>query len=172
MPSFNLEKALDVADILLSGDKAPFIQSYDKNLAAGMAMKSTDYKVTFLGYDHLSVVVQTAQTPTMQREPIETFGSMGVKFTQAGHPILGGEISMTLKEVLDARVYQTLRHFVREGEYVDLDVELIGKQERPVSDHIFKLRDCIIQTDSGDLDVSAAGVLMVPITVIYNRFEP
>ena len=156
------------------GSIDPLLQSYDKNVASGQMLLPCDFKMRFVGYDSLELLVQTAQSPLIARDKIETFGQSGVKFWQWGKPQLAGELAATVKEVVSGEVFTALRGIVKSAEYVTIELELAANSAVATPEsHKFLLEDCLITADGGDLDVSnVTGILTVPLQITYNRFVP
>ncbi|EKD3007450.1 baseplate protein, partial [Escherichia coli] len=56
-----------------------FLKSrFNKNLAAGEKLIGSEYWMTIKGYEHLSVLVRTAQLPEMTREDVEDYAPGGM----------------------------------------------------------------------------------------------
>lgn len=65
---------------------------YTANAAKGERLVSSEFQLTFAGYEDISVLVRTSQIPEMTREDVEDYGPNGVKFNQHGPIRNSGEI--------------------------------------------------------------------------------
>lgn len=154
----------------VAGNIAGINKSYKKLLSLGEGAKGDDFRMTIEGYDDLEFLVQATQLPEIKREMIESYGPHGVKFNQAGKFNNAGDMTITIKEVIDGRVYEALREIVKEKKYVEIRLGLLGEsQSESVYGTTVVLSDCWIEIDALDLSVEDGTTLVKPSgTIHYN----
>lgn len=146
--------------------------TYKKMAALGEAVKGQDFRLSVEGYPDLEVLVQSAQTPPTKRELVETTGPFGVKCNQQGRFMNEVEMQITFKEVLSAAAYKALTNWVKNKQYLEVNLQLVSESSSvPADDHNWTLEDCWIELDGGDLSVEDA-VPLKPSGTLHGNYFP
>ncbi|MBE0505914.1 MAG: hypothetical protein IBX50_04230 [Marinospirillum sp.] len=157
------------------GNTSMFRTQYNKMVAKGEGLIGTDFKMSIEGYEDVSeILVQAAQLPPMNREMIETYGPLGVRFLQAGNYNNAAEIPITFKEVIKGDVYRMIRDWIVNKRY--LKVRLVMTPESlpsGVAPLTFTLHDCWLNLDGVDLSVEDRAAIVKPAgTLMANFIDP
>lgn len=93
----------------VEGDIPLLKRAYSKNVAMGERAVASDFEMTIIGYEDLTVLVRTTQLPEISRgEPVEDFGLFGQGFQQYGAIKRDGDITANIVEIKTGLVQDTL----------------------------------------------------------------
>lgn len=154
----------------VAGNAANVNKTYKKLLSLGEGAKSDDFRMTFEGYSDIEFLVQATQLPELKREMVETYGPHGVKFNQAGKILNAGDMTITIKEVIEGKAYEFLRDVVKNKKYLEIKLACLGESKpgSPASLSVV-LSDAWLEVDALDLSVEDGTTLVKPAgTIHYN----
>lgn len=156
------------------GNVDTFRQSYDKLVAKGEGLLGTDFKMTIENYPDITVLVQATQIPPMNREMVETYGPLGVRFLQAGNWNNAAEIPTTFKEVIKGDVYTMVRDWIVNKRYLKVTLEMAPESlPEGVAPLKFVMHDCWLNLDGVDMSVEDRAAIVKPAGTLYANFiEP
>lgn len=156
------------------GNTDVFRQSYNKLVAKGEGLLGTDFKMTIEGYTDMSVLIQATQIPPMNREMVETYGPLGVRFLQAGNYNNAAEVPITFKEVIKGDIYKMVRDWIVNKKYLKVTLETSPESlPEGVAPLKFIMHDCWLNLDGVDLSVEDRAAIVKPAgTLIANFIDP
>ena len=140
---------------------------YTANAAKGERLVSSEFQLTFAGYEDISVLVRTSQIPEMTREDVEDYGPNGVKFNQHGPIRNSGEIQVQCVETIEGDILQFIKDRIAAKDYVDITMAAVTKAATTI-----EMLDCKIYSDAIDFsteDVTAA--VRPSLRIVYNWIE-
>ena len=146
-------------------------KAYKKHVSLGEKVTGEEFMMKIEGYDNLSYLVQTTQLPAIQRENIESYGPLGVKFNQQGRYINAQDVSVTFVEVVSGEAYKALRDIVKNKKYVNITIGLVG-ESKPTSNEYttVKMEDCWIELEGADLSVEDGATAFKPSGTIHTNW--
>jgi len=130
-----------------------FKGTYKSMLTDGEAAIAHDFVMRIDGYPDLTYLVQTANIPTIKREPIEIYGPLGTKFMQQGKIENAVEMPLTFKEVITGKAYAALTQWVRDKEYHTITLELTHESLGYAQGKTWLIEDAWMELDNVDLSV-------------------
>ncbi|HHR5658144.1 baseplate protein [Enterobacter hormaechei] len=160
------------------GNKAFLKNRYTANVAKGEKLVSSEFELTFAGYEGLSVLVRTAQIPEMTREDVEDYGPNGLKFNQHGPIRNSGELQVQCVETIEGEILSFIKQRIAAKDYVDITMAAtpeskatgIAGVKSPAT--TIEMLDCKIYSDAVDMsteDVTA--VVRPPLRIVYNWID-
>jgi len=140
-----------------------------KHRLVGERANASHFEMSVLGYPSLSVKIASTQLPAMERELIESYGSMGVMSNFQGNLKNAGEITTVIEETIKGDTLADIRKIIDNKEYVQITIsvtpeDLSGKE-------VIKrvLLECSITCDAIDLATESVTEFIKPsITIRYN----
>jgi len=147
-------------------------QSYQKLLSFGEGATSDDFRMVIEGWPDLEFLIQASQLPPLGREPVEGFGPHGVQFTQQGRYKNIAEVPITFKEVLTGKVYEAVRNWVLNKDYLTVILALIAESE-PESNayNTVTMYDTWIELEGVDLSVEDSTLVKPAGTLHANWLD-
>ncbi|EAS5032271.1 baseplate protein [Salmonella enterica] len=160
------------------GNKKFLKARYTANVAKGEALVSSEFQLTFRGFENLSVLVRTAQIPEMTREDVEDYGPNGVKYNQHGPIRNSGELQVQCVETIEGDILQFIKDRIAAKDYVDIEMaatpesKSVGTEAKTTAATTIEMLDCKIYSDAIDMsteDVTAA--VRPPLRIVYNWID-
>lgn len=146
-------------------------KSYKKFLSLGEKVTGDEFMMKIEGYDNLSYLIQTTQLPAVQRENIESYGPLGVKFLQQGRYVNAQDVSFTFVEAITGDAYKAIREIVKNKKYVNITIGIVGESKSTSNENLtVKMEDCWIELEGADLSVEDGGTLFKPSGTIHANW--
>lgn len=162
-----------MANIVNVAHSIPLVkQSYLNLLSFGEGATSDDFKMTIEGWTDIHILIQATQLPPIAREPIEGFGPHGVQFTQMGRYKNIAEVPITFKEVLTGVIYQMVRDWVLNKDYLTVTLALISESAH--TSNVFNtivMYDTFLELEGVDLSVEDATLVKPAGTLHANWLD-
>jgi hypothetical protein len=145
----------------------------------GEVARAQDFLLTFPGDDTsvIQYLVQSATTPAIKREVVETVGPFGVRSIQQGRFINEIEMAITFKETVTGAGFVFLQTWARDKLYQIVTVSMISESTgdsatAPTSKApSWTITECWIELDGADLSVEDAVPLKLSGT-LHGSFFP
>lgn len=156
------------------GNTAFLKQQYVANRSMGEKLNGSEFKMTIIGQEQLSVLFRTTQFPERTREDVEDFGPNGMKFSQHGPIRNSGEMQCQSVETLDGQMLAFIKDAVKNKKYFDVRVEATPESLGGNAPDALKvnLYDCKIYVDNTDLSTEDVTALVRPnLRIVYNFIE-
>ena len=156
------------------GNVAFLKEQYIANRSMGEKLNGSEFKLTIIGAEHLSVLFRTTQFPERTREDVEDFGPNGMKFNQHGPVRNWGEMPCQVVETIQGPVLKFIVDAVKSKSYFDVRVEATPESLGGKSPDSLKvnLYDCKIYMDGTDLSTEDVTAMVRPnLRIIYNYIE-
>jgi hypothetical protein len=137
----------------------------------GEVARAQDFLLTFPG-DETSVIqylVQSATTPAIKREVVETVGPFGVRSIQQGRFINEIEMAITFKETVTGAGLVFLQAWTRDKKYQEVKISLVSESTDKAPS--WTITECWIELDGADLSVEDAVPLKLSGT-LHGSFFP
>lgn len=153
------------------GSRSFLKSNYTANKAKGEGLISAEFKMTFDGYENLTVLVRTAQMPEMTREDVEDYGPMGLKFNQHGPLRNSGEIQVQCLETISGDVMQFIKDRITAKDYIDITMSATPESlAGNVTDSTtVYMDDCKIYCDAIDMSTEDVTAFVRPsLRIVYN----
>lgn len=158
----------------ISGVEAniPLIKkSYKKFVALGERVTGNEFKMVIEDYPDLTYLVSTVQLPMMQREMVELYGPSGVKFMQQGRYINAQDVSITFEEVISGKMYEALRDWVKNKQYLKVTMGLVSESQTTSSEFTtVVMEDCWIELEGVDLSKEDGAAAIKPSGTIHANW--
>jgi len=154
-----------------SGNISPIKRLYKKWLSYGEKITGNEYKMSFDGYPDLNYLVTSSQLPALQREVVESYGPMGVKFNQMGRYVNAQDVPVGFSEVIEGKMYSALREIVRQKIYLDITIGLVSESQSTSSPFAtVVLEDSWIELEGVDLSDEDGAALIKPAGTIHANW--
>lgn len=145
----------------------------NQSIAAGEKLIGSEFWMRIKGYEHLSILIRTAQLPEMTREDVEDFAPGGMKFNQHGAIRNSGEMQVTCAETIKGDVFKAVRQMVYGKEYVDIELQAAAESNSGSDGGINrKLLHCKVYSDAIDFGSEDVTTVVRPtLRIVYNWAE-
>jgi hypothetical protein len=156
------------------GNRSFLKSQYTANKSKGEKLISAEFKMTFDGYDGLSVLVRTAQLPEMTREDVEDYGPNGLKFNQHGPVRNSGETQVQCVETISGDILQFIKDRITAKDYVDITIAATPESNGgdAADATTVYMDDCKIYCDAIDLSTEDVTALVRPsLRIVYNWID-
>jgi hypothetical protein len=150
--------------------KRNFIRkNFIKHRQVGERANSSHFSLKVIGYPNLQVKIASCQLPEMTRQPIESFGPMGVGSNFQGNLKNTGEITVMIEETIKGDTLADLKAIVDGKIYVDVEISLTPEELAGGASVTRKLLECYLASEAIDLATeSVTELVKVSVTVNYN----
>lgn len=143
-----------------------------RHRAVGERAIAAHFDMSVSGHPNLNVKIAATQLPGMERELIESFGSMGVGSNFQGNLKNTGEITVAIEETIYGDTLKELQGIVFGKEYVDVKISMTPEEFLGVPSFSVKLLECSIACEAVDLASESVTELVKPsVTFRYNWID-
>ncbi len=144
-------------------------EKFIKHRKVGERAIAAHFEMKIKGHPNLDVKIAATQLPGMERELIESFGSMGVGTNFQGNYKNTGEITVSIEETIKGDTLTELKEIVQDKAYVNVEISMTPEELSGKASYTVKLLECSIACEAIDLANESVTELVKPsVTFRYN----
>ena len=144
-------------------------EKFIKHRKVGERAIASHFEMKIAGHTNLDVKIAATQLPGMERELIESFGSMGVGTNFQGNYKNTGELTVQIEETISGDTLTELKKVVHDKEYLDVEISMTPEELGGQASFTVKLLECSIACEAVDLANESVTELVKPsVTFRYN----
>lgn len=154
---------------LVQGNNSFMRSNFMKHRMAGERLNASHYMMSIEGYPELTFKIFSTQLPSLERELIESYGTMGVQSNFQGNVKNAGEITFVIEETITGDTLRKLNRIILDKEYVQMSIRITPEDTMGVPILTYDFLEVSLTYDLVDLaNESVTEIVKPSVTARYN----